>query len=208
MLEDSPSPRLFAKDPGYTICADQFKFLPSGFQHAFLIRHPLRVMQSRRKGMISHLSQNGMLHVDEENFDIERDDPLMISGSVCRSTHALWKFVRANIDPHPIIIDGDELMTKPHELLPKFCRAVGIPYNDSLLEWDNSNEITKSWNFASSSDGFQTSFQSFFERAANSTKFHPPSEMIPPEKLTPDVIKCANDVMPHYREMYASRLSI
>ena len=184
-----------------------YGLLPKGFQHTFLIRHPRRVFYSNRKAMIKHLIDQSLLDVDADSFDLERDDPLMTPGLMYKEIYDLWQFIRAHVHSDPIIIDGDDLLAKPDEILPKYCRAIGIPYNESLLQWDSSPEATKMWKTPiGPDDDIQTTFMSFFQTSMNSSQFFPPSKMPSLEEVTHDVIRCTDDVMSYYNEMYEARL--
>ena len=153
------------------------------------------------------VSDQGQRDVDVDNFDLEKDDPLKTSGLMYKEIYDLWQFVREHVQPDPIIIDGDELLSKPDEILPKYCRAIGIPYNESLLHWDSSPEVTKMWKTpVGPDDDLQTTFMSFFQTSMNSSKFFPPSNMPALDEVTPDVIRCTNKVMGYYTEMFEARL--
>ena len=207
MIENSSSPNVFVKEMAFTLNKEQFHLLPAGYKHTFLIRHPFRVFQSDRIAMIAYLSSVGLLKVHEHDYDFEKDNPQMPAGLFFKEVYDLWTFVRTNIDPYPIVIDGDDLFTNPAEVLPKYCRAVGIPYNQSLLRWDSSTEVTKSWRTAFGSvNDVATRYRSYYQRALESSEFRPPRPMPSIKDLTPDVIRCSYQVMKYYNEMYESRL--
>ena len=204
-LEKASGRYIFAKDSSFPFVGDRLKSLPRGFQHTFLIRHPLRVLSSKHTAILKHLSDNRHLSVDPDNFDFGKDDPFISSGLVYEQVYATWKFVRENIDPHPVVLDGDDLMSRPHEMLPKYCRAVGIPYDESLLRWDSSPQVANSWVYACP-DGLDTCYQSFHKRALQSESFYPPKEIPDPASLTHDVLRCAKRMMGYYEEMCQTKL--
>ena len=188
---------------------EDYSFIPKGYKHAFLIRHPLRVFASYRKAMFGELSAQGMLTgdaADEKTFDIGHHTAWINPSNpiLFKDMHNIWKYVRENLDSDPIVIDGDELMSKPAEVLPKFCRAVGIPYDDSLLKWDASTDAMHKWVVPAS--GVVDSFVHVYGRAASSTEFYPPQDMPKREDLTPDVLRCADEMMKYYEEMYAAKI--
>ena len=158
--------------------------------------------------MIAHLRQHGDFDVEnDDDFDLERNVPTITKGLMFKDIYNLWKFVRANFDPNPIIIDGDELMTNPAELLPKYCRAVGIPYDCSLLRWDSSSAVTKTWvTPLGPDDDIRKSLVLFYDRAIESDRFLPPNKLPPIDHMTPDVIRCADKVIDYYTEMYNARI--
>ena len=79
-LESVTSNRVFVKDLSY--CSDdQIPHIPNGFRHTFLIRNPLRVMYSYRKGIFYLLRERGKLTSDDEGtFDLEKDNPYCPKG--------------------------------------------------------------------------------------------------------------------------------
>ena len=76
--------------------------------------------------MFDQLSAFGLLTgeaADEKTFDIGRNCPIVKStdllfDEICE----LWKFIGNKPGSTPIVIDGDDLMTNPAEMLPKCCR--------------------------------------------------------------------------------------
>ena len=117
----------------------------------------------------------------------------------------MWMHVKENLDSNPVVIDADDLLTKPKETLSTYCAAVGLPYSDSLLKWDASADIAKKIkapgiNMLIDMAGFQ--------KAMESSEFMPPSELPSLDQLTPDVIRCSERVMKYYEEMYEHRLKV
>ena len=194
----------------HAVDKNAYDLIPDGYTHAFLIRHPLRVFSSFRKAMFAQFSVLGLLSgeaTDEKTFDIGRHFPFMDqSGLIFKSMYDLWKLVCEKTDSTPIVIDGDDLMANPGKILPKYCRAVGLPYSESLLKWDASTKGVNDWKFGAK-DAIN-SFVYVFERALKSSEFHPPNPMPDRDQVTPDVIRCADQMMPYYNEMYAARIKI
>ncbi|XP_071498621.1 uncharacterized protein [Diadema antillarum] len=207
-LENANSKRVFVKDMGAgVVSSNAFQFMPSGFKHTFLIRNPIRSINSTRKAMFTNQSQLGLLKgksANERTYDVEHDDPTYPSGYYIQELYDLWKYVRENIDSDPIVIDADDLLTKPAEYLKAYCDKVGLPFSESLLKWDASTDSLKSWKAAG--DNLVLDAVNFYGRAMRSSEFLPPSKF--PEKLTSDVIRCSNKVMKYFEEMYAHRLKL
>ena len=102
-----------------------------------------------------------------ESFHMLRDLPpeLAPPGLFFKELYDLWVYVKQNYDPHPVVLDGDDLLTDPATMLPVFCNAVGIPFSDSLLRWDSSPDITNRWISAFAPlNGFNVS-RIYFKRA-------------------------------------------
>ncbi|XP_071499702.1 uncharacterized protein [Diadema antillarum] len=207
-LESATGKYVFVKDMGVGMGSGHtFQYLPSGFKHTFLIRHPVRCINSGRKATFALFSQLGLLQgeaANEETYDIERDDKYFPPGCYFKELYDVWKYVRENIDNDPVVIDADDLLAKPGEVLKAYCAAVGFPYSESLLQWDASTESLRSWKAAG--DNVVLDLVSFYGTAMKSSKFLPPSKF--PDRLTPDVIRCSKKVMKYYEEMYNSRIKV
>eukprot|EP00057_Strongylocentrotus_purpuratus_P011233 XP_011665707.1 PREDICTED: uncharacterized protein LOC105438976 [Strongylocentrotus purpuratus] len=207
-LEQSVSRHVLVKD--MALSPEQYKFIPKGFKHIFLIRHPLRVYNSFRKSAFDQLSAWGMLKGEsavEETFDIGRDHPFRKAGdSVHKDVYYMWKYVIENLDSESIVVDGDDLLTNPAELLPKICRSAGLPYDESLLKWDGSSEVTKSWIVPS--DDILGKMLYFFDTAIRSSEFLPASKMPLRDDVRLDVNRCTDQAMKYYDEMYEVRIKV
>ena len=87
--------------------------------------HPLRTIYSYRKSI--------------------KDDRYLAQGCFVKEQYDIWTHVKENLDSNPVVIDADDLLTKPKETLFACCFAVGLPYSDSLLQWpwDASTYVIK-----------------------------------------------------------------
>ncbi|XP_072171121.1 uncharacterized protein [Diadema setosum] len=208
LLERSTSPHVFVKDIGYG-CDDGIRFLPEGFKHTFLIRHPWRVLPSYRRAMYKLHGQLGEIDQDivtEDKFDLKYDSRYCPDGYFFGELYKIWKHVCTHLDSQPVVIDGDDLLRNPAEILPKYCRAVGLPYKESMLRWEGSLRPMESWKVPSAQH--LTSYKSFYQRTIDSTKFIPPGAMPSRSDLTPDIIRCADEVMELYEEMNSHRIRL
>ncbi|XP_072164611.1 uncharacterized protein [Diadema setosum] len=209
-LESTQSKYVFVKDMASGVATDDTRqYLPSGFKHTFLIRNPFRSINSYRKAMFAQFTELGLLKdesANEQTYDVERDDIFFPPGYYVEELYDLWKYVRKNIDSDPIVIDADDLLTKPAEYLKAYCDKVGLPYRESLLKWDASTDSLKSWKAAG--DNLVLDVVNFYGSAMRSSEFFPPSSMPDPDKMTPDVQRCAGKVMKLYVEMAESKLKL
>nr|XP_054754149.1 uncharacterized protein LOC129260131 [Lytechinus pictus] len=207
-LEKADSPHVFVKEIPNG-CVDELRHLPRGYRHAFLIRHPLRTISSFRTSVFHHLLGQGKLHgeaADEATFDLVKHNPYYASGYHFKEIHTIWKFVRENTDCSPIVIDGDDLLANPSGLLPKFCRAAGLPYDDGLLNFDPSIESLTSW--VTGADDMLMNMVNFYKVAMTTTHFLPAREIPRRDQVTRDVIRCVDEVIPLYTEMYETRIKL
>ncbi|XP_071496707.1 uncharacterized protein [Diadema antillarum] len=206
-LEESTSKYVFVKDESYAISTDQRRqFIPKGYQHAFLIRHPLLVYKSMRKGWFVQLLEADKLkfnETDESSFDLRpyaKEDGVDI---VFQKHHELWTYIRDHINPSPLVIDSSALLTNPAPVLQEFCEAVGFPYSESLLQWSGSPEVGKSWKWPCE-NAYKN--EAFLGVAIYSTHFTPPAAVPPWEEVTDDVRELAEKAMPYYEDMFQHRL--
>ena len=107
-LEQATSKHVFVKDMGFCVPKDGLQYLPLGYKHTFLIRNPLRTIYSYRKSIT--------------------DDRYFVQGCFVKEQYDLWMHVKENLDSNPVVIDADDLLTKPKETLSAYCAAVGLPY--------------------------------------------------------------------------------
>nr|XP_054751565.1 uncharacterized protein LOC129257298 [Lytechinus pictus] len=210
-LEESSSRHVLVKDMALAVSHDQKKFIPKGFKHIFLIRHPLRVFNSTRKSTFNQLSALGLLTGEaavEETFDVDYGYPYGNGSAsmIFKDLYDMLKYVQEVLGQETVIFDSDELLSNPSVMLPKICHAAGLPYNESLLKWDSSTEVTKSWRVHA--DGFVDKIIHFYETAIKSSEFLPSSKMPSRDEVKPDVIKCTDLAMKYYNEMYEARLKV
>nr|XP_054771342.1 uncharacterized protein LOC129279275 [Lytechinus pictus] len=201
-FQASNSKYIFAKE-GYLAFPDKRsrQYIPPGFKHVFLIRDPVAVFTSYRKNSYRELTRTGVRTgdpKDEEAFDIEYDDTILNAGEFFSGTAECFRYVRENLDPNPIVINSDDLLANPAEVLKKFCHLTGLPYSDSLLQWDASKDVTKTWKTAGNESILN---HIFYETAVTSGRFLPPKTAIPSDKLPPDVRRLAHQSMPYFEEM-------
>ncbi|XP_054755323.2 uncharacterized protein LOC129261289 [Lytechinus pictus] len=212
-LSSSTNKHVFVKDMGFAVNKDVFPFIPLGFKHTFLIRHPLRVLHSNRKAMFEQLSMIGALEgdaADENKFDLQRDDPYVGPGLLFKDLYDLWQHCRQNYEDDPVVIDADDLLTKPAEVLSKYCQAVGLPYDESLLTFGCSADLDvfKIWKSPIGVEELRMTVSSFSSKAMESRAFLPANEMPSRDLLTPDVIRCADEIMEYYDEMFKCRIKV
>ena len=210
-LENSYSQHVFVKDMGCGIGKDDLEFIPAGYRHTFLIRHPLRVLPSNRAAMFQQLSMLGALGgeaANENTFDLEHDDPYMTPGLLFKDLYDVWQHVRENANSEPIVIDADDLLTKPAEVLPKYCGAVGLPYDESLLNLCSPAELDvfKIWRSPIGANELQMTVGAFSKTAMNSTAFMPPKKMPSRDQMTGDVNRSVDQIIEYYEEMYEHRM--
>ncbi|XP_071498277.1 uncharacterized protein [Diadema antillarum] len=205
-LEDSISKYVFVKDESIAMQTDQRRqFIPEGYQHAFLIRHPLLVYKSMRKGSFVQFLEAGMLkfnETDESSFDFRPYAKEHGVDIVFEQHHKQWTYIRDHVNPSPLVIDSSALLTNPAPVLREFCEAVGFPYSESLLQWSGSPEVAKEWKWPGEN---MYKDENYLGAAKNSTHFTPPAAVPAWEEVTDDVRELAEKAMPYYEDMIQRR---
>ena len=164
-------------------------------------------MYSYRKGIFYLLRERGKLTSDDEGtFDLEKDNPYCPKGFFVKELYDIWKYIQENIDEKPIVIDCDDLLAEPAKVVPAYCQAVGLPYDEKLLKWASARtlDVLKTWK-APAADLF-VRIGDFYSATLRSSEFNPASPMPSRDQLTPDVIRCADQVMEYYEEMHKTTM--
>nr|XP_054762264.1 uncharacterized protein LOC129268791 [Lytechinus pictus] len=195
-LDSTQSKFVLVKDMSVALRDETLrKYIPSGYQHVFLIREPMSAFHSYRKACIIRDKPK-----DESSYDVVRDDAYLTADEFFPSLHSLWKYVRHNIDPNPMVINADDLKTDPGAVLKKFCEKTGLPYSDSLLRWDASTKVVKTWKACG--ETLLHDVPIFFLDAATSSEFvASASKPVTWEELTEDVLRLVDAALPLYQEM-------
>ena len=110
---------VFAKNQAFFVEGNYEQYIQGRFanlKHTFLIRSPLKSIPSccracNKCGFSSLPSENGI-----------------------RELYDLFKTVQ-QVDPTPVVIDADDLLMNPRELMEQYCNATGLPFEESMLSW-------------------------------------------------------------------------
>lgn len=116
------------------VLADE-DFLARDARHTFLIRHPRRTIASYHA----------------VNRDVRRDQIGV------ETLYELFCRVRDLTGDLPVVIDGDDLVERPDELVAAYCARVGIPHRPEALTWRPEDRPewrpTARWHTTASSTG-------------------------------------------------------
>ena len=129
------------------------------FHHTFLIRDPRKVALSMYKALTAR----------DREFYINVND-----------VYDVYKQCEHFGFDNLVIVDADDLLTDPADILSKYCSKVGLKYSDKILSWDpgyDANEHTpllRLWDGwhdnIINSNGFQIRKQSQEEREEKERK--------------------------------------
>ncbi|XP_072037018.1 uncharacterized protein [Amphiura filiformis] len=186
---------------------DNFDKIPHGYQHTFLIRNPTKYYISLRKLLVKNFLPPG---VSPEMFQMDaaiaqfRGDTSIYSEMM---DFMEYLEVSGECTGNHVIIDADDLQNHPASIVRQYCDAVGMPYGDSLLEWEAGDDIVKKNWYVSQTIMQGNKLANYYEAAFSSTKFRPVEETGSiPDVLPPDVVRLSEKAEPDYRKLYEKRL--
>lgn len=178
---------VFSKDMAYCIENKFDIFLDEEFKntkHTFLIRDPSKAVPS-----LYHASTNPKL-TGWDYFDPEE--------SGFRQMYEFYKFVEENIDPCPLVVDADDLLDHPDEMMKSYCHAVGMTYEPHMTTWEPGP--VPDWDV----------WSGWHENALKSSGFTPrknkKSQQKPALDLPEEAMKAIEEADPHYRYLASRKI--
>ncbi len=118
--------------------AGKFEYIPDGYKHTFLIRHPLRVFTAyKRKHNTGGKNLKGNL------TDFPKD--LIPPGYFFKEMYDLVHHIRDVLKLKIIIIDSEDLLGDPERIVKAYCKETGLEFNDKMLHWPVGSDMWKSW---------------------------------------------------------------
>ncbi|XP_063969294.1 uncharacterized protein LOC129281610 isoform X2 [Lytechinus pictus] len=183
----------------------------AGFRHTFLIRNPERVFPSWRSLLYKiekKFPRPRQKVLQEDTFNFIEDAAYVAPGFSYKCQYDLWRYVRENYDDEPVVMDVDEMLANPGKLLPKYFKAVGMPWDDRYLRWDPSPEGALQWRWMFKIDLEQDWIAMVHKGSLMSSEFRPSKPTIPRSQMTPDVIKAVDETIGYYNEMAKNRITV
>jgi len=115
------------------------------FHFAFLIRHPRKSIPSYFRCTIPPLDKvTGFYYFrpDEAGYDELRRtfDYLRSAEMIGPAKAGEQNGERKTVKPEICVIDADDLLDKPNEIIEAFCKSVGIDYSPEMLNWNRSEQ--------------------------------------------------------------------
>lgn len=167
---------VFIKDfPHYITGFWTDEFL-ANFTHSFLIRHPAKTVTSMFKHWPDFVVAETAFAEQRELFD---------------------RLTETHGAPPPVI-DSDDLLADPHNVVAAWCDAVGIPFLEAALSWEPGARDEVSW-----WDG-----GSFHANLRNSDGLKPqPKTSIDLVEAPHRVQQVVEELLPHYEHLAQHRLT-
>ena len=123
----------------------------------------------------------------------------------------LYKYVQQQqqvTDAPLLVIDADDLLSAPDEMMEAYCSAVGIRYNPGMTSWEPG--MIHDWSIAN--EGWTDLWSSSTAATSGFIRHDSVGEqdMTPviPSDLPEEVAACIRESWPLYQEMHAARLRI
>lgn len=181
---------LFSKEMAYCVENKMHIFTEEGFknfQHSFLIRHPLKAIYSLFKAS-TNPKLTGWDYFDPAEAGF-------------RQMLELYEFVDRNIHRNPVVVDADDLLDYPNEILQSYCEAVGLEYEENMTSWEPGPvpewDTWAGWHEdALKSSGFKPRVKKNRSRACTAFDV---------EDLPPEVAAVVEKCMPHYEALAAKK---
>ncbi|KAL9987287.1 hypothetical protein ACROYT_G001569 [Oculina patagonica] len=115
---------VFIKDMAYYVKGKFDIFLEEGFKnfkHTFMIRHPEPAVSSLFK-----------LSTNPELAGWDYFDP---AEAGFRQLLELYEFIERHVHKDPIVVDADDLLKFPNEIMQSYCEAVGLQFEEHMTSW-------------------------------------------------------------------------
>ena len=157
----------------------------SAFKHTFLIRDP-------RKAVIS-------LYKVHKDIGLLANLTPSVAG-FC-PLYELYQKVQ-EVDPNPLVIDADDLLENPKEMMKYYCTATGLPFKEDMVNW--SPGPVPDWTMWPRCDvwhGAVINSSGFIQKPKSSS----PVSLLEYPKEVQDIISYS---LPFYEAMYSSRIKL
>ena len=179
----------------------QYEFIPKGYRHSFLIRHPLKVFTSLKK---MFQIQNWPLHGDI-NLD-KASDKVIPAGYYFKEMAELYDHIKQFYEPQPIILDADDLQANPAGVMKAYCKELGVPFDERIVNWDGDVSFDNWMAPREILPVFTTDGVHRKSCSGGSTGFTPLTDLPSRSQLPEDVVRVADASMKYYQILHHQRL--
>ncbi|XP_077998748.1 uncharacterized protein LOC144451719 [Glandiceps talaboti] len=169
----------------------KLEYLPVGYTHTFLIRNPKKVLAS--------LYKLGQKYPNEWESDL-LDDHF----SSAKALWELFQYLSSHVTQQPIIvIDADDVRNDPPIMFKKYCDAVGLHFDESMLHWEANTRP----------DFLSPFWENWFTDIIKSDGFKKRSPGQPNVDVDVSVLprefqEVIEESMPYYNKLYEIRLHL
>ena len=177
---------VFVKDMAYHVEGRYSDFVDEPtFKHTFLIRDP-------RKAVISMYNACRITGI------------LPYLTTTTAGYHPLYELYQKvqEVDPHPLVIDADDLLENPKEMMKYYCTATGLPFKEDMVNW--SPGPVPDWTMWPGCEvwhGAVSKSSGFIQKPKSSS----PVSLSEYPKEVQDIISYS---LPFYEAMYSSRMKL
>lgn len=116
---------VFSKDMAYYL-EGNFDILRkeglSDYKHSFLIRNSQKAIPSLYRAS-TNTKKTGWDHFDSKEAGF-------------RQMLDLYDFIVKELKTTPVIIDAEDLLASPEEMMKKYCEATELPYQENMTTWE------------------------------------------------------------------------
>lgn len=188
---------VFFKDLGYSVDG-KFEYIPRGYQHTFLIRHPKLVLTS---------FSNLLRKFPTILFRVQLSD-IFPKGYVYKEMYDLYIHLTEVLGEDVLIIDAEDLIARPLDVLKIYCEKTGIPFDKNMIRWRPCDEDMDDWMFSKKLMTMNR-IVGQYDRALTSDGLGKPSNRVV------DVTKYSNECQraismsePYYMKLYQKRFQL
>ncbi|XP_072043928.1 uncharacterized protein [Amphiura filiformis] len=189
--EDTTERSVFVKDLAYAVDG-RYHVMPKYYQNSFIIRKPLSVFKSYYR-LFSRMPGD-----PEQNLH----DWLPKDVNIFKCLSDLVEYIESTLKEDFCIIDTEDIMKNPAEMMKKYCDKVGLVYNVGLLQWEQGLPEEETWVVGDAVRDAEAEFK-WMENMTKSTGWgvginHPSAEG---EEFPKVVYDLAEVALPYYEQL-------
>lgn len=172
---------------------DYYEWIPGGYHHTFLIRHPHRICMSLM-GLLQDVKSKKI------KADLERKIPQQLQSfsKMCD----LLEYIKVHHDEKPLIIDCDDLLSNPIGIMQAYCKDIGVQFVPDILHWETGDAVMKNRWFVSKQNIATYKAGKLYESSFASTGFQQPSDLPLRLDLPDELLPLVDSQMPYYEQLY------
>ena len=164
-------------------------------RHSFLIREPRKAIPSLyRASQNTEIRSSGWDYFDPDEAGF-------------KELYEMYAFVKENLDPNPVVVEADDLIGSPKEIMKAYCDGVGIKYEEGMTSWKALGEVPEPWQ--------DVWVQAWRKGALNSSGFiktDRPSNAVSSNEsdvtYPSDVIKAIEESQPFYQKLFCFKIRL